>query len=106
AQVEYLAASAANRIEDELRDARGALEGVARRPRVRALDARDCDPLLEHLVAAHPGYATMTLRDRSGRALCSSRPDPVGTESARFPWFEQAVAGGRPGTSDAWRHPR
>ena len=106
AQVEYLAASAANRIEDELRDARGALDGVARRPRVRALDARACDPLLEHLVSAHPGYATMTLRDLGGRALCSSRPDPVGAESARFPWFEQAVAAGRPGTSDAWRHPR
>lgn len=106
AQVEFIAASAANRIEQVIREGHNDLDSIARRPRVRALDPRDCDPLLEHLVAAHAGYATMTLRNREGRALCSSRPDPVGTEATRFPWFVQALSRGRPGVGDAWRHPR
>lgn len=106
AQVEFLASSSVNRIEDVLRDGQGTLDSLARRPRVRALDARHCDPLLEHFATVHAAYTTITLRDRSGRALCSSRPDPVGSESTAFPWFAQAVAGGRPGVGDAWRHPR
>jgi PAS domain S-box-containing protein len=106
AQVAFLASSSAGRIEDVLRDGQGTLDGISRRSHVRTLEARNCDPLLEHLVATHPGYESMTLRDRNGRALCSSRPDPVGAESARFPWFAQAVATARPGVSDAWRHPR
>jgi PAS domain S-box-containing protein len=106
AQVEYLASSSANRLEDEIQDVRSLLDAFSRRPRVRALDPRDCDPLLEHLVASHPAYTTLTLRNRAGQALCSSRPDPVGTEAARFPWFVQAVSTGRPGVGDAWRHPR
>lgn len=106
AQVQFLASSSASRIEDVIRDGQAALDGLARRPRVRALDARDCDPLLEHMVAARPGYTTLTLRDHTGRAVCSSRPDPVGTESTRFPWFAQALASARPGVGDAWLHPR
>jgi PAS domain S-box-containing protein len=107
AQVQYLASAAASRLDFVIRDNADLLDQVARRPRVRALDPRNCDPLLESLVALNPHYTTLGIRDREANALCSSRPDPLGAQAVSdFPWFRRGIATANPLVGDAFLHPK
>ena len=107
AQVQYLAAAAASSLDFVIRDNATLLDQLARRPRVRALDPRSCDPLLENLVALNPHYTSIGLRDRQANAVCSSRPDPLGAQAvSTFPWFRRGIATANPLVGDAFLHPK
>jgi len=107
ARVHYLAASSASQLDFVIRDDARLLATLAARPRVRALDARHCDPILASLVTLNPLYTTLGLRDRTGRVVCSSRADPLGAHAvAQFPWFREGIASRRPTVGDAFLHPK
>jgi PAS domain S-box-containing protein len=107
ARVQYLATSAASSLDFVIRDSAAELDQLARRPRVRVLDARVCDPLIEALVSLNRHYVSLGLRDREGRVLCSSRPDPLPAEVVTsFPWFKEGWGNGKPMVGDAFLHPK
>jgi signal transduction histidine kinase len=71
-----LAESNADRVSDYVAGLRATLEAVARRPLVRAMDAKRCDPRLADLVDLYPRAGSLIVVDREGVILCSSRPLP------------------------------
>ncbi len=92
AQVQQLATAAANRLDFVLRDSATMLVQLSRRPGIRALDPRHCDPLIKDLVAVSSYYTTLAVRDRHGAPVCSYLPNPLGSDPvARFPWFVEGM---------------
>ena len=71
-----LAESSSERVAEYVSNVRLALEAVARRPLVRAMDAARCDPQLEDLVSLYPRAVSFTVIDRKSAVICSSRPLP------------------------------
>ncbi|MEX2198968.1 MAG: GAF domain-containing protein [Burkholderiales bacterium] len=74
--VSRLAESAADRAQRFVEDTRLALEAVARRPLVRAMDAARCDPRLKDLLELYPRAGNFLVVDREGRMLCGAIPPP------------------------------
>jgi len=74
--VSRLAESAADRAQRFVEDTRLALEAVARRPLVRAMDAARCDPGLKDLLELYPRAGNFLVVDREGRMLCGAIPPP------------------------------
>jgi PAS domain S-box-containing protein len=91
-QVQFLAASAASQLEFVIDDSATLLGRLSRRPQVRALDPKKCDPAVAHLVGLNPVYTTLAVRDRLGNAVCSFLPRPLGADPVgRFPWFVEGI---------------
>ena len=52
------------------------LDNLSKRPLVKALDAKHCDPLLAELKALSPDYANLFTLDKDGQLVCSATPIP------------------------------
>ncbi len=75
-----------------LLDAEAMLASVAARPKVRATDPADCDPILAEFRAINPTYKTLALRTPDGRSLCSELRQPPSRNSVQTsPWFQAAI---------------
>lgn len=74
--VRHLADSGADRAARFLEDTAAALEGIARRPLVRAMDPARCDPGLKDLLALYPRAGSFLVVNREGRVICGAIPPP------------------------------
>ena len=93
AQAELIATGTAERLQWRLRDALAMMASVADRPRVRALDARLCDPIFQEIRSVSPGYRALALRRLDGSTVCSELANPPPQqEVAAAAWFRTAVA--------------
>ncbi len=72
ADVTALARNTAAELGRMLQDHEQLLGRIAQRPQVRALNARDCDPIVAEYTRLHPGYTNLVVRDLSGRNDCSA----------------------------------
>ena len=57
-----------------LQDTQTALASLSRRPLVRALDPRRCDPALRDYLDAHPNFANILTTNTSAQVVCSKVP--------------------------------
>lgn len=106
-RVRAVAQEVAGRLELVLRDNEALLAGLAERPRIRALDARDCEPIIAEFVDLHPDYTTLGLRDRDANAVCTFLRPALGAERVRaYPWFDEGVRRGRFMVGDAFFGPQ
>jgi two-component system sensor histidine kinase UhpB len=78
-----VAAQTARFIAEAQRD----LAEIAARPRVRALDPEDCDPLLAAMLRMQPAYANVLTLDAGGRRVCSAAPVAPGTPAGPDPGY-------------------
>lgn len=71
-----------------------ALEVLARRPRMRAVDEKHCDPVLADFRELFPRFANLTTIDLSGRAVCSAVAQPGGkpVNVSATEWFKRSMA--------------
>lgn len=100
--IETLAAQTADRLVNVLDDRQRMLAAFAERPRVRALDPRNCDPGIADYVTLNPGHNTLGTRDRSGSIVCSfiANPPPA-SDVVGSAWFDGALRSGKFTASDA-----
>ncbi len=77
-------------------DTQTALASLSRRPLVRALDPRQCDPALGDYLDSHPYFTNVLTVDLSVRVVCSAAAVPPGT--ARVPraiWMDRLIQSGQ-----------
>lgn len=69
------------------------LSRLANRPQIKALDARQCDPVLAEYASLHPEFTNIVVRDRRGEVVCSVEPDaPTGVWLLKsLPQFGQVL---------------
>jgi diguanylate cyclase (GGDEF)-like protein/PAS domain S-box-containing protein len=80
---------------------------LAQRPKVRQLNARNCDPMLKDYASLHPEFANVVVRDLAGTNDCSVLPGDVTQEKLLTnPWFQQALQGSAFQVGDAFVGPR
>jgi diguanylate cyclase (GGDEF)-like protein/PAS domain S-box-containing protein len=67
------------------------LAGLARRPKVLALDPTDCDPILKDFNEFLPQFVNLAIADQAGRVVCSARSKPGGklASVAGASWLKQ-----------------
>lgn len=82
-----LAERSAEQAEVFFADTERSLDELAKRPRVRAMDATDCDPLLKDLRRLQPAYANVLTLDARGQLVCSAVPPPPGAPAGPDPRF-------------------
>jgi len=103
AKVKVLADDTAAVLAQVLRENETVLGRLAERPLVRALDAKNCDPIVREYVLLHPEYTTLGVRDLQGNIICSYVPNPVAQLNPRdFPWFEEGLRSGKFTVGDAF----
>ena len=103
-QVRALALETAATLELILRDNEALLARLAERPRVRALDARDCDPIIAEFVFLHPEYTTLGLRDLDANPVCTFLRHPPGADVVgAYPWFGAGLRSEGFSTSEVFR---
>ena len=95
-----------------LDDARYILDGLSRRPLIRALDPDHCDPTLQDLRDWHRDFANLSTIDRTGQVICNSsaRPGQALPNYSQHEWFPRVTASksfliGAPvvgGTTELW----
>jgi PAS domain S-box-containing protein len=87
-QLAYIAAQNA---ESFLSDSHRALEVLAQRPAVLALDRNACDPLLGAIQKLRPGFGNALTVNRDGTPVCSELATVPATVSGPGPegWFNQ-----------------
>jgi PAS domain S-box-containing protein len=101
-----IAESLAGQLEGTFREREEVLRELASRPLVRAMDPGHCDPILPVFKDVHPEIAAVTIRDLTGRTVCTSWNDPARTLGDVLPaWFTEALAKGTFGVTDAVRGP-
>ena len=74
-------------------DARQTLESLARRSLVQKMDANHCDPVLQGVHLAVPGFTNISYADRQGELLCAAVP-PKGKLQVSFAqaaWFQEVM---------------
>lgn len=73
---------------------REAMEALAQRPLMQAVDIRRCDPLLDDFHTLFPRFANLTTIDLQGIAVCSAVPQPGGkpVDVSKTEWFQRALA--------------
>jgi PAS domain S-box-containing protein/diguanylate cyclase (GGDEF)-like protein len=76
-EVRDMASVAADRTGRAVADLRNAIEAIARRPLVRAVDAARCDPGLADLLPLYPQAANIIVVDLEGRIVCGAVPPPA-----------------------------
>lgn len=92
ADVRLLADSAAASLEDVLRDHEDVLSRIAERPRVRAMDSNNFDPLMDEIMQIHPELNNLAVRDLQGNNIYSFHAKPSSPQAAQdFPWFQEAI---------------
>ncbi len=74
--VRRLADSGAERAARFIEDTQAALQAIAGRPLVRAMDPARCDPALKDLPGLYPLAGNFLVVDREGRILCGAIPPP------------------------------
>ncbi len=74
-----MAVTTADRTARYVDTARAALESVARRPLIRAMDPEHCDPHLADLREAYGHATNIVVIDLEGRIICGATPPPRGT---------------------------
>src|SRR5262245_45142095 len=68
--VRQVAGTVADRAQGHVDGARTALEALARRPLVRAMDPERCDPALAEMRELYPRTINILVVDLEGRILC------------------------------------
>ena len=92
-QADLIATSTAERLQWQLQDAQAMMSALADRPRVRALDARLCDPIFQEARSVSPSYRALALRRLDGSSVCSELANPPPSQPvAAAAWFRTAVA--------------
>jgi diguanylate cyclase (GGDEF)-like protein len=88
-----LAMSASTDISRVLASNRDMMVQMAKRPSIRKMSARHCDPVLWDLLGLFPKSANMTVVDINGTAICSAVPQPDGkpVSVAKAPWFKRSL---------------
>lgn len=73
--------------------ARTILHELAQRPRVRALNPNQCDPLLAGLKDVLPGFSNVVVTDAQGQVVCSVVPQPNGkpVHVGQTQWFQKLL---------------
>ncbi len=95
AQADLMANGAAEALRWQVQDTQALLAAVAARPKVRALDAADCDPVFRDFQTLAPAYRTLSLRRNNGEAVCVGQAGggaPANVATA--PWFQAALRQG------------
>jgi PAS domain S-box-containing protein len=69
------------------------MELFARRPQVRLLDGRRCDPVISDFRDMFPSFANLTTITLDGTAVCSAVPQPGGkpVNIAKTEWFQRSI---------------
>lgn len=67
-----IAAGVAADIDGLFRDYEAVLSEIAARPAIRALDSQNCDPILKEYAGVHRELASLTVREATGRLICSA----------------------------------
>ncbi|CAG0978801.1 two-component system, sensor histidine kinase and response regulator [Rhodocyclaceae bacterium] len=72
---------------------RDAMERIAQRPLIRAMDPARCDPILADFHALFPQFANLATIDPTGLAPCSGVPQPGGkpVSVAKAEWFKRGI---------------
>lgn len=92
AKADLMAVGTAEALRWVVQDAQGMLAAVAARPKVRALDPGDCDPVFKDFQLLVPAYKALALRRSNGASVCSELPRPPAADGvAAAPWFQAAV---------------
>jgi signal transduction histidine kinase len=95
AQADLMANVTSESLRWQVQDAQAMLASVAARPKVRALDAADCDPVFRDFQAVAPAHKALALRRSNGDSVCSELPNPPsGANVAAAPWFQAALQRG------------
>lgn len=73
---------------------REAMELIAQRPAIQAMDPRKCDPILVEFHQLFPSFANLATVDLNGTAPCSGVPQPGGrpVSVAKTEWFKRGIA--------------
>ncbi len=105
-QVSTLALETASKLDLILRDNEALLARLAQRPGMKALDPRNCDPIVREFVSLHPEYTTLGVRDRHANVVCTHlrRPPDAGSVGA-LPWFIEGLRSERFTVGDAYLGP-
>jgi diguanylate cyclase (GGDEF)-like protein/PAS domain S-box-containing protein len=76
-----------------LRTSEHLLGELAKRPRVQAMDPRQCDPLIAELRQLQPAYANFLTLNTAGRLVCSATVPPAGAAAGPDPryYFTETV---------------
>jgi PAS domain S-box-containing protein len=104
--VRNLATGTAKNLLHRLSHAEAVLGRLAVRPRVRAIDPDNCDPIVAEYIELEPQYLNLAVSDASGNIICSYRYRPASQlTAAEFPWFERALHSGRFEVSEVFTGP-
>jgi PAS domain S-box-containing protein/putative nucleotidyltransferase with HDIG domain len=91
-QVRALASETASKLDLILRDNEAMLARLAERPMVRALNARNLDPIVRDFVEIYPELNNLGIRDRNANNIYSFRPNPSSPEAVwGFSWFREGI---------------
>lgn len=71
-----------------------AMERLAKRPAIQAMDPANCDPVLKEFHELFPSFANLTTVDLNGSAPCSGVPQPGGkpVSVAKTEFFKRGMA--------------
>ena len=103
-QIRNLADTTANSVAAVISESEQALSRLAKRPMVRALNPRQCDPVVAEFVQLHPDYSNLVTRDIRGNSVCSFlRGVAPASVAVNFPWFREGIASDGFTVGDAFR---
>jgi signal transduction histidine kinase len=94
-QVDLLSRTTAESLNWLLQDAQGTMQAIATRPKVKALNAADCDSIFRDFHDLSPAFKALSLRRLDGTSVCSGLAQPpAGPVVVGAPWFQAAVRKG------------
>lgn len=103
-EVAIISGNAAANLEQFLAQSETTLARLAARPQVRALDPKNCDPIVAEYVKLNPEFTTLGIRDLAGNSVCSYVPNPIPRLNVTdFPWFGEGLRAGKFSVGNAFR---